>query len=229
MWGVSTPVLGRILVVEDDDSLALALGEGLRRAGYDTLVVPDGTELSRLAEGWHPDLALLDVSLPVGPDGFELARWVRAALGIPVLFVTASDSLADRLEGFEAGADDYLVKPFALAELLARIRVVLRRAGRLRSPVVEVRDLVIDEYERRVTRSGRPIAVTPTEFNLLLVLARHAGQVLSKGQLLSSVWGFSDYDSNLVEVHVSALRRKIDGPGSPLIRTERGRGYVLVP
>jgi len=213
--------------VEDDDSLALALGQGLRRAGYDPLVVPDGTDLTRLVEDWHPDVALLDVSLPAGPDGFDLARWVRATIGIPVLFVTAADALADRLAGFDAGADDYLVKPFALAELLARIQVALRRVGRLTSPVVEVRDLVLDEYERTVTRSGRPIPVTPTEFNLLMVLARNAGRVLSKGQLLSSVWGFEEYDPNLVEVHVSALRRKIDRDGPSLIRTERGRGYVI--
>jgi DNA-binding response OmpR family regulator len=219
--------LGRVLLVEDDSSLALALRVGLDRVGYDTTVVADGNDLSRVLERWHPDLALLDVSLPAGPDGFELARRLRSELGIPVLFVTAADSLADRLAGFDAGADDYLVKPFALAELLARVRAVLRRAGRLSSPVVEVRDLVLDEYERSVTQSGRRISVTPTEFDLLMVLARNAGQVMSKAQLLSSVWGFDEYDPNLVEVHVSALRRKIDRQGPSIIRTERGRGYAL--
>jgi two-component system, OmpR family, response regulator len=224
---MSVPTLGRILLVEDDDSLALAVGQGLRRAGYEAQVVQDGSDLARLVEGWLPDLALLDISLPTGPDGLDLARWVRTSLGIPVLFVTAADSLADRLAGFDAGADDYLVKPFALAELLARIRVVMRRSGRLVSPLVAVRDLILDEHDRSVTRAGQPIPVTPTEFNLLMVLVRNAGRVMSKGQLLSSVWGFDDYDSNLVEVHVSALRRKIDGNGPSLIRTERGRGYVI--
>ncbi|HYA69461.1 MAG TPA: response regulator transcription factor [Acidimicrobiales bacterium] len=224
---MNTRALGRILVVEDDRSLALAWRVGLRRVGYEATVVEDGNDLPHLLEQWHPDLALLDVSLPVGPDGFELAYTVRSLLDIPVLFVTAADSLADRLAGFDAGADDYLVKPFALAELVARVRAVLRRTGRLSSPVVEIRDFVLNENDQTVMRSGRRIPLTPTEFDLFMVLVRNAGQVMSKAQLLSSVWGFDEYDPNLVEVHVSALRRKIDRPGSTLIRTERGRGYVV--
>jgi len=127
------------------------------------------------------------------------------------------------------GADDYLVKPFALAELLARMRAVLRRSGRVVSGCIEFRDVVIDELQRSVTRGGQPVSLTSVEFELLVTLARAPGRVFSKPELLSFVWGFDEYDPNLVEVHVSSLRRKIGGDGATLIQTERGRGYVLRP
>jgi DNA-binding response OmpR family regulator len=145
------------------------------------------------------------------------------------VFVTASDSLEDRLAGFEAGADDYLPKPFALAELLARVAAVLRRAGRLVSPVLAVRDLVIDEQQRVVSRAGTVVPLTSTEFDLLSTLARSPGRIFSKGQLLALIWGFDQFAPNLVEVHVSSLRRKLDTGQVRLIHTERGRGYVLRP
>jgi DNA-binding response OmpR family regulator len=147
--------------------------------------------------------------------------------GIPVIFLTAADALQDRLTGFEAGGDDYVVKPFAMAELLARVRALLRRSGRLDSPVIEIRDLLIDDSAKQAFRSGASLDLTPTEFELLSVLARSPNEVYSKGQLLSQVWGFDAYDPNLVEVHMSALRRKLEAHGPRLVHTVRGRGYVF--
>ena len=216
-------------MVEDDAALALAVRLGLQAAGYDVELAADGQGFSEIVDRFHPDLAMLDISLPDGPDGFDLARLLRARSDAPVLFITASDALADRLAGFEAGADDYVIKPFALAELLARVRAILRRAGRMVSGSIEVRDLVIDEQQRVVTRGGAPVPLTAMEFDLLATLARTPGRVFSKAQLLSFVWGFDEYDPNLVEVHVSALRRKIATDGPSLIQTERGRGYVCRP
>jgi len=224
--GQSSP---RILVVEDDESLAVALRVGMREAGYDVKVLHDGVGFSEFVTKFRPDLALLDVSLPDGPNGFQLARQLRACSDAPIVFITAFDSLDDRLTSFEVGADDYLAKPFALAELLARLRAVLRRAGRLVSPVVEIRDLVVDEQQKIVTKGGEVVAVTATEFDLLWTLARAPGVVFSKGQLLSLVWGFDQYDPNLVEVHMSSLRRKVDTGPVRLLHTVRGRGYVLRP
>ena len=178
---------------------------------------------------FHPDLAVLDIRLPDGDEGFDLALRLRAAAEVPVLFVTAADSLQDRLRGFEVGADDYLVKPFAVAELLVRVRAILRRAGRLSSPTHEVCDLMVDEANRTARRAGSEISLTKTEFELLAVLARDAGTVFSKTQLLSLVWGFDGYAPNLVEVHISALRRKLEVHGPRLIHTERAEGYVLRP
>ena len=216
-------------MVEDDTTLAAALGAGLRRIGYKVEVVADGGGFDALVDGFRPDLALLDISLGDAPDGFELARTLRARTDTPLMFITAADTLEDRLAGFDAGADDYIVKPFALAELIARVRVVLRRAGRLSLPVIELRDLVIDEDTRTVNRKGQPVSLTPTEFDLLVTLARAPGEVFSKGRLLTLVWGFDEYDPNLVEVYMSSLRRKIGDTTSRLIHTERGRGYVLRP
>ena len=159
-----------------------------------------------------PDLAVLDVMLP-GDDGFALAQRLRAARDVAIVFLTARDGLDDRLAGFALGADDYLVKPFALEELLARVRAVLRRTGRLAGPL-EAGDLLVDEAAAVATRAGRPLALTPTELRLLAFLIRHRGQVLSKYQLLSQVWGYEEYDPNLVEVHTSALRRKLEEGGA---------------
>ena len=215
-------------MVEDDEHLSRALTVALGAVGFDVETMPDGHALTAAVERFHPDLALLDVMLPKGPDGFALARQLRA-LGVPLLFVTAADALDDRLAGFAAGADDYVIKPFAMAELLARASAVLRRSGRLVSKVVEVRDLVVDEANRTVTRAGTSVELTDTEFNLLWTLTRRPGRVLSKVQLLSLVWGFDQYDPNLVEVHVSSLRRKLEALGPRLVHTERGRGYVVRP
>lgn len=219
----------RLLVVEDDDSLREGLDSVLERSGYRVCAVADGRRVEELLTTYRPDLALIDVRLPGPLDGFEIAERLRADGGVPTVFITAADSLEDRLRGFELGADDYLVKPFAMAELLARVRAVLRRSGRLSSPTREFADLVVDEVDRVVLRGGTPVEVTRTEFELLAVLVREPGRVMSKLELLSLVWGFDEYDTNLVEVYVSTLRRKLEDLGPRLIHTERGEGYVLGP
>jgi two-component system OmpR family response regulator len=217
----------RALIIEDDATLRKGVRAVLDRSGYDVLALADGCELAQVVDRFRPDVAILDVRLPDGADGFALGAWLRANSDVPIVYVTAADALEDRLRGFELGADDYLVKPFSMAELLARLRAVLRRSGRLSSLTIEVRDVVIDESTREVRRSGRLIELTKTEFDLLSTLARSRNRVLSKTQLLTEVWGFDQYDPNVVEVHVSALRRKLEEHGPRLIHTERGSGYVL--
>jgi len=217
----------RILVIEDDEAILNSIAVSLRTEGYDVRAEVDGTDIVRLAEEFRPDLVALDIRLPKGPDGYAIARLLRSSSDLPLLFVTAADSLDARLEGFDVGADDYLVKPFSMAELLARIHALLRRAGRLSSQVRQVGDLLVDETARAVLRAGVPVTLTRTEFALLNALAQRPGQVLSKTQLLTLVWGFDAYGTNLVEVHVSTLRRKLEARGPRLVHTVRGAGYVL--
>jgi two-component system OmpR family response regulator len=219
----------RALLIEDDRSVREAVTYAFEDLGFLVQAEPTGEELTRLIEEFRPDVAIVDIQLPAGPDGFELARQLVSMAGIPVVFLTAADALHDRLAGFEAGGDDYVVKPFAMSELLARVRAVLRRSGRLHSPVIEIRDLLIDDNAKQALRAGVLLDLTPTEFELLSVLARSPNQVFSKGQLLSRIWGFDSYDPNLVEVHVSALRRKLDARGPRLVHTVRSRGYVFRP
>lgn len=219
----------RILVVEDDSAIREALVVAMAEEGYDVRPAQDGVSAMRGAEEFRPDLAIVDIRLPGGPDGLAVARRIREAADLPVLFLTAADGLEDRLAGFAAGADDYIVKPFSISELLMRVRAVLRRSGRLRSQVWQVGDLFVDEAARVVTRSGATIDLTHTEFELLSTLGRHRGQVLSKAQLLSQVWGYEAYDPNVVEAHISALRRKLEEHGPRLIHTVRGAGYGLRP
>lgn len=219
----------RILVVEDDSAIREALVVAMAEEGYEVRPAEDGVSAMRGAEEFRPDLAIVDIRLPGGPDGLAVARRIREAADLPVLFLTAADGLEDRLAGFAAGADDYIVKPFSMSELLMRVRAVLRRSGTLRSQVWQVGDLFVDEAARVVTRSGATIDLTHTEFELLSTLGRHRGQVLSKTQLLSQVWGYEAYDPNVVEAHISALRRKLEEHGSRLIHTVRGAGYGLRP
>ena len=219
----------RVLVVEDEDPLRLSLEVALTQEGYDVCPCGDAFRVQQLIERFRPDLAILDVRLPVGPDGYSTARLIRASSNIPVIMLTAADTVSERLEGFSAGADDYLVKPFSVAELLARVQALLRRTGRLSSAVRQVADLIIDDGARTVLRAGKPIDLTRTEYELLAVLVKHVGHVLSKVQLLTQVWGFDSYDVNLVEVHMSSLRRKLEANGHRLIHTVRGVGYVLRP
>ena len=219
----------RVLVIEDDTPIRSALDVALRGEDYEVRVEPDGTSLQQIAELFLPDLVVLDVRLPVGPDGLEMATLLRRRSSLPLLFLTAADSMEERLDGFAAGADDYLLKPFSMAELLARVRALLRRSGRLASSTWQVGDLVVDDGARSVVRGGVALDLTRTEYDLLAMLARHIGRVLPKSRLLAEVWGFDAYDPNLVEVHMSSLRRKLEVRGPRVIHTVRGAGYVLRP
>jgi two-component system OmpR family response regulator len=218
---VSEPA--RVLVVEDAEAIRAAVLTGLTDAGFGVAGRAHGAELERDLATFRPDLVVLDVMLP-GRDGFALLEVVRRQSAAGVLLLTARDGIDDRLRGLHSGADDYLVKPFVLAELVARVTAVLRRLGRTPS-TVEIGDLMLDSAAGTVLRAGQPIELTATERRLLEHLAAHRGQVLSKVQLLTSVWGYEDFDPNLVEVHISALRRKLGEPR--LLHTVRGMGYVL--
>jgi two-component system, OmpR family, response regulator len=216
----------RILIVEDDQSLRELLVAALEREGWDVHAVGDATTGESAVERFNPDVAVLDIRLGDGPDGLTLARRIRQRSDLPFLFLTDRTGVEDRLAGFESGADDYLAKPFILAELLARLRVVLRRRGRIGNDSIEIGPLKIDPSGRRVFVEDELVELTRIEFELLTQLATQAGRVASKTDLLSRVWGFEGYDQNLVEVHISALRRKLRGHGS-MIQTVRGVGYVL--
>lgn len=212
----------RVVLVEDDAAVRDAVERALRGEGLAVTVLADYAEPDAILAS-APDLALLDVMLPHG-DGFELARRLRARQDLPIIFLTARDAVDDRLAGFELGADDYLVKPFALEELLARVRAVLRRTDRL-GAALEAGDTVVDEQAGRASRRGHDLELTPTELRLLAFFIRHRGLVLSKHQLLTQVWGYEAYDPNVVEVHVSALRRKLERHGPRVLETVRGLGY----
>ena len=217
----------RILIVEDDQSLRDLLVAALQREGWEIRAVGDANAGEGEIASFHPDVAVLDIELGEGPDGLTLARRIRQSSDVPFLFLTDRAGVEDRLAGFESGADDYLAKPFILGELLARLRVVLRRTGRMGgSEPMEVGPLKIDESGRRAFVDGVVVELTRIEFELLANLAGQVGRVASKSDLLARVWGFEGYDQNLVEVHVSSLRRKLGGAGS-LIQTVRGVGYVL--
>jgi two-component system OmpR family response regulator len=215
----------RVLVIEDSEAIRAALESGLVSAGHAVVTHPDGRQLERDLAQFRPDVVVLDVMLP-GRDGFALLDAVRSGSDAGVIMLTARDGVEDRLRGLTTGADDYVVKPFVLAELIARVNALLRRLGRMQSTLV-VGDLVVDPDAGTVRRGQATIALTATEFKLLCHLAEHNGKVLTKTQILSAVWGFDAYDPNLVEVHISALRRKLEEHGPRLLHTLRGLGYVL--
>jgi DNA-binding response OmpR family regulator len=215
----------RVLVIEDAEAIGAAVSSALRDAGYQVLVRPDGRDLEGDLVRFRPDLVVLDVMLP-GRDGFMLLEVIRRTCGAGVVMLTARDGVSDRLRGLDRGADDYVVKPFVLAELVARVSAVLRRLGRTPS-TVQIGDLVVDADSAVVLRGGASIELTATELRLLRYLAAQRGRVMGKTQILTAVWGYEDYDPNLVEVHVSALRRKLEEHGPRLLHTVRGLGYVL--
>lgn len=218
----------RVLLVEDEPAIREPLTVALRGAGYRVHELADGSDFERVVDIFRPDLVLLDLMLPGPRDGVALAHALSARGDAGVLMLTARDALEDRVAGFDAGADDYVTKPFATVEVLARVRAILRRLGRVPS-TLEVGDLLLDEAAAVAVRAGAPLDLTATEFRLLAYLVANRGRTLSKTQLLTQVWGYDDYDPNLVEVHVSALRRKLEQHGGRLIHTARGLGYVLRP
>ncbi|GAA1457753.1 response regulator transcription factor [Williamsia maris] len=214
-----------ILVIEDSTSIRVAIAAALTGAGHSVLSRDDGDRLELDIAEFRPDAVLLDVMLP-GSDGFALLEVVRRRSDAGILMVTARDAVADRLHGLTEGADDYIVKPFEMAELVARVNAVLRRRGRSAS-TMHIDDLIIDPDAAVVRRAGVSISVTATEFRMLCFLAQRRSRVLTKTQILTAVWGYEHYDPNLVEVHVSALRRKLEEHGPRLLHTERGLGYTL--
>ena len=218
----------RILVVEDDQKVARFIQSGLQQEGYAVDVLHEGTLAGEQARAVDYDAVVLDLMLP-GRSGFEILRDIRARKPtLPVVMLTAKDSLDDRIAGLDSGADDYMVKPFALAELSARLRAVLRR-GAPRENVLRVADLEIDTLTRVVRRGGRRIALTAKEYALLEYLTRNSGRPLTKSLIIEHVWDIHfDSISNVVEVHINSLRNKIDREfATPLIHTVRGVGYVL--
>jgi DNA-binding response OmpR family regulator len=217
----------RVLLVEDERSIRDAVAASLRQAGYHVEGRETGDGFAHTVEAFRPDLVILDVMLP-RRDGFDLARELHGKSDVPFLFLTARDDARSRIAGFELGADDYVVKPFLTEELLARVRALLRRSGRVHSNVVEVGDLIIDEGACEVRRNGKLVELTETEFRLLGYMARNRTTVVSRIQILTQVWGF-DYDPHLVTVYVSSLRRKLEELGPRMIHTVRGHGYVLRP
>jgi len=221
----------KILIIEDQQKTGDYLKQGLSEAGFVTDLARDGIEGLHLALSDTYDLIVLDVMLP-GLDGWKVLETLRrAGKDMPVLFLTARDQVADRVKGLELGADDYLVKPFDFAELLARARSLLRRGKAKEPEMLRVADLELDLLRRRVCRAGRRIDLTAKEFTLLELLMRRQGEVLPRSLIASQVWDMNfDSDTNVIEVAVRRLRAKMDDDFEPkLIRTVRGMGYVLEP
>jgi two-component system copper resistance phosphate regulon response regulator CusR len=217
-----------ILIVEDERKTREYLQKGLGESGYVVDTAADGVDGLHLALTGDYDLVILDVMLP-GADGRQVLRALRREKPTPVMFLTARDELEDRVGGLELGADDYLVKPFAFAELLARVRTVLRRGAPREPEVLRIGDLEVDVIRRRARRGEDRISLTNQEFALLSLLARRAGEVLSRSFITSQVWDINfDTDTNVVEVAVRRLRAKLDDPyPRKLVHTVRGMGYVL--
>lgn len=222
----------RVLVVDDEASLTDLLQMALRYEGWEIKTAADGSSAIATARDFRPDAVVLDIMLP-DIDGLQVLQRMRAdGNDVPVLFLTAKDSLDDRIAGLTAGGDDYVTKPFSLEEVVARLRGLIRRstltANATESPVLVVGDLQLDEDSHEVRRAGRLIELTATEFELLRYLMRNPRRVVSKSQILDRVW---DYDfggkSSVVEIYISYLRKKIDAEGSPMLHTVRGAGYMI--
>src|SRR4030081_1273885 len=217
-----------VLVVDDDAKIAAALRRALIYEGYQVEVAPDGQIALTRARERMPDLAILDIMMP-GIDGLEVTRRLRAEGDVPILMLTAKDGTADRVAGLDSGADDYLVKPFAYEELMARIRALLRRQAPRVRKVLRYADLTMDLGTREVRRGTRPVNLTPKEFDLLQHFLRNPRQVLTRDRILDAVWGYDfGATSNSVDVYVGYLRQKLESDDCPrLIHTVRGVGYAL--
>ncbi len=219
-----------VLVVDDEENITYLLGTALRHFGFDVETAASGREALAKGADLRPELILLDVMLP-DLDGFEVCRRLRdAGLQMPVLFLTARDATEDKVRGLTLGGDDYVTKPFSLEEVVARVRAILRRAGRAGAdePTLAYEDLVMDDDAHQVRRAGELIDLSPTEYKLLRYLLANAGRVLSKAQILDHVWEY-DFggEATVVETYISYLRKKIDRSGPSLIQTIRGIGYAL--
>jgi two-component system, OmpR family, response regulator MprA len=218
----------RVLVVEDDEDIAQALQRSLRMEGYEVRSAADGRAALEHGRTFAPDLVILDLGLPE-MDGIEVARHLRESDDVPILMLTARDAVESRVEGLDAGADDYLVKPFERQELLARMRALLRRRPPRGSAPLRVADLSLNVDTHEIKRGERSIELTQREFELLEYLMRNERIVISRQRLLDEVWGYDPFSTtNTIEVFVSNLRRKLEAEGEPrLLHTIRGAGYVL--
>jgi two-component system response regulator MprA len=218
----------RILIIEDDPAILKILQRGLAYDGYVVDIAMEGRTGLNLARDHHPDLVILDWMLP-GLDGLEVCRRLRTGGSLPILMLTAKDTIQDRVQGLDAGADDYLVKPFNLDELLARIRALLRRTQTERQQVYKFADLTMESASRQVTRGDRLVQLTAKEYELLELFLRHPRQVLTREVIFDRVWGY-DFggESNVLEVYIRYLRQKLEAENEPrLIHTVRSVGYVL--
>jgi len=218
----------RILIIEDDEAILRILRRGLAYEGYQVDTAVDGPTGLGLARDTHPDLVILDWMLP-GMDGLEVCRRLRTGGSTPIMMLTAKDTLQDRVQGLDAGADDYLVKPFELDELLARTRALLRRTQPERTQVLTFADLTLDTGTRQAIRKGRIISLTAKEYELLELFMRHPRQVLTREMIFDRVWGY-DFggESNVLDVYIRYLRQKLEDEGEMrLLHTVRGVGYVL--
>lgn len=219
----------KVLVVEDDRAVRDAVQRALSFEGYEVSTARDGAEALSAVMNDPPDVIVLDVMMPY-VDGLETCRRIRAkGISIPILILTARHDISDRVAGLDAGADDYMVKPFALEELLARLRALLRRSSGATTDVLTVGDLALDTGTREVTRAGERVELTKTEFDLLELLMRNAGIVLERSVIYEKIWGYDfETSSNSLDVYIGYLRRKTEPDGSPrLIHTVRGVGYVV--
>ena len=218
----------RILIIEDDEAILKFLRRGLAYEGYQVDTATDGQSGLALARDTPPDLVVLDLMLP-GIDGLEVARRLRAGGSVPILILTAKDAVDDRVQGLDMGADDYMVKPFNLDELLARIRALLRRSQPSRPQALRFADLTLDTGTRQAYRGERTITLTAKEYELLELFMRHPRQVLTRDMIFDRVWGY-DFggESNIIEVYMRYLRQKLEANEEPrLLHTVRGMGYVL--
>jgi two-component system, OmpR family, response regulator MprA len=217
----------RVLLIDDDPKIVSLLQRGLAFEGFDVTTAADGTAGLSAANALPPQVVLLDIALPE-PDGFEVCRRLRLAHDVPIIMLTARDDVSDKVTALNLGADDYVAKPFAFDELLARMRAVLRRHQKGEEPLTYL-DLVIDPRTREVTRSGRSLELTAREFDLLLFFMRRPRQVLTREQLTERVWGYDESpETNALDVHIGHLRQKLEADGgSRLIQTIRGIGYAL--